>query len=60
MFLESEVLVAILQDLATRNVSALGLHDGLLVGVSDKEVAKAAMRRAAKAVTGIDLPVSEK
>jgi hypothetical protein len=60
MFLESEVLVAILQELASRNVPALGLHDGLLVGVSDKETAREAMRRAAKAVTGIDLPISEK
>ena len=60
MFLESEVLIAILQDLAARNVPALGLHDGLLVAVSNKETAKEAMRVAAKAVTGIDLPVSEK
>ena len=60
MFLESEVLVAILRDLASRYIPALGLHDGLLVAVSDKETAREAMRRAAKAVTGIDLPVSEK
>ena len=60
MFVESQVLVAILQDLAARNIPALGLHDGLLVGVSDREAAKEAMRRAAKAVIGIDLPVSEK
>jgi len=53
---ESEVLLDILQDLAARRIPALGLHDGLLVAVSDKE----AMRRVAKAVTGIDLPVSEK
>ena len=60
MFIESQVLVAILQDLAARNIPALGLHDGLLVGVSDKEAAREAMRRAASAVTGIELPVSEK
>jgi hypothetical protein len=40
MFLESEVLVGILQDLATRNIPALGLHDGLLVAVWDREVTK--------------------
>ena len=56
MLVESEVLLDILQDLAARRIPALGLHDGLLVAVSDKE----AMRRVAKAVTGIDLPVSEK
>ena len=55
-WVESEVLLDILQDLAARRIPALGLHDGLLVAVSDKE----AMRRVAKAVTGIDLPVSEK
>jgi hypothetical protein len=60
MFTESQVLVAILQDLAARNIPALGLHDGLLVGVSDREVAREVMRRAAKAVAGIELPVSEK
>lgn len=31
MFIESQVLVAILHDLAARNIPALGLHDGLLV-----------------------------
>ena len=56
MLVESEVLLDILQDLAARRIPALGLHDGLLVAVSDKE----AMRRVAKVATGIDLPVSEK
>ena len=46
MLVESEVLLDILQGLAARRIPALGLHDGLLVAVSDKE----AMRRVAKAV----------
>jgi len=60
MFQESQILIAVLQELASRNVLALGLHDGLLVGVSDKGVAKDVMIRAASAATGTTIPVTEK
>jgi hypothetical protein len=59
MFIESQVLIAILQDLTARNVPALGLHDGRLVGVSKREVAREAMRKAAKGCRR-NLPVPEK
>src|SRR4029077_1075759 len=36
MFLESQILVDVLQDLTSRSIPALGLHDGLLVAMSDR------------------------
>lgn len=57
MFIESQVLVAVLEELMSKGVVALGLHDGLLVAHSQADVAREAMDRAAVKVAGIDLPV---
>jgi hypothetical protein len=60
MFTASEILIAVLQDLATRDIPALGLHDGLIVARSKMEVAKEVMMRRGEELTGIIIPVSEK
>ena len=60
MFKESEILVSVLQDLTSRNIPALGLHDGLFVAVSDKDKASRAMVEAGRAAAGVVIPVSEK
>jgi hypothetical protein len=60
MFTESEVLIAVLRQLASLHIPALGLHDGLMVAVSCKDVAEKVMEEVAKEVAGIPLPVSVK
>jgi hypothetical protein len=60
MFMESEILIAVLQELASLGIPALGLHDGLLVPLSKKDVAGKVMDRAAKAVSGVAIPVTIK
>ena len=58
MHQESEILLAILLDLISRNIPILGLHDGLFVPQSQKVVAKEVMERKGQEMTGILLPVS--
>jgi hypothetical protein len=60
MFKESQILVAVLQDLFSRDITALGLHDGLLIPQSKVAVAKQVMTMRGKEMTGIILPVSHK
>jgi hypothetical protein len=60
MFRESEVLIAVLNSLVSQGIPALGLHDGLMVAVSNKEEAIAAMAKGAKDVAGISIPITEK
>ena len=60
MFVESEVLVAVMTALMARGIAALGLHDGVLVAQSKASEAEGVMREQAKLVTGLDLPVSIK
>lgn len=60
MWRESEVLMAVLEELMRRNIPALGLHDGLLVPASKKDVAREVMIDQARAVVGVALRVSEK
>jgi hypothetical protein len=55
MWQESEILLMVLSDLLQQGISALGLHDGLLVPVSKTEIALQAMRTASKAVVGVEL-----
>jgi hypothetical protein len=58
MFKESEILIAVLQQLSSINVPALGLHDGLLVAESKGEEAAAVMRATAMKMSGSDIPVT--
>lgn len=52
MYLESEMLIAIVQVLFKQGVTALPLHDSVLVARSDAETAKAAMEAEFKRRTG--------
>jgi hypothetical protein len=60
MFKESEVLIAVLQQLVSLKVPALGLHDGLMVAASCKDVAQRAMEDAARDIVWVAIPVSVK
>jgi hypothetical protein len=60
MFKESELLLAVLQDLADDGVAARGLHDGIMVAESNKEQAIDVMATRARELTGIAIPVEEK
>lgn len=60
MFAESKIMVATLLDLNSQGITALAMHDGLMVARSRAEQARVAMQRAAKAVTGHALPVEVK
>jgi hypothetical protein len=58
MFRESQILMAVLQQLTANSIPALGLHDGVLVAASKGEEAAAVMRATAIKMTGIAIPVS--
>lgn len=52
MHLESEMLIAIVQALFKKRITALPLHDSVLVARSQAEAAKAVMKHAFEAYTG--------
>lgn len=58
MHQESEILIAVLLDLASRNIPALGLHDGLLVAQRHVETAGRVMELTSHRFTGVKLPVT--
>jgi hypothetical protein len=58
MHRESEVLLAVLDELMSRGIVGLGLHDGLLVAQSRAEAVKQVMEAKAREVTGISIPVT--
>ena len=58
MFKESQILMAVPETLRTRNIPALGLHDGLLVAQSKAEEARAVMIEKAVEVGGGYIPVN--
>jgi hypothetical protein len=61
MFLESQILVAVLLRLIDLAVPALPMHDGIMVPQSTKGQALQAMREvSAEFLEGSPLPVSEK
>lgn len=60
MFLESEILVGALLRLADQGVTALPMHDGLMVARSAENVARAAMAEGCLAVLGRELPIVAK
>jgi hypothetical protein len=60
MYKESEILVAVLETLGTRNIPALGLHDGLLVAQGKAEEARAVMIEKAIEIGGGYIPVNTK
>ena len=60
MHQESQVLIAVLEELRSRGILALGLHDGLLVRRSHAEKALSVMVATTLNLTGHALPVSIK
>jgi hypothetical protein len=60
MFVESQILIAVLLDLTSHGIPALPIHDGLMVARSMREAAKEVMTQHARLMTGIDIPVAEK
>jgi hypothetical protein len=60
MFIESQILISVLLDLASHGIPALPIHDGLMVAQSMKDAAKEVMTQQARLMTGIAIPVTEK
>jgi hypothetical protein len=60
MFLESQILIAILLRLIDLGIVALPLHDGLMVAESKAETAAKVMGNVAEELTGHKLPVEQK
>lgn len=60
MFLESQVLVAVLLRLIEKGITALPMHDGIMVAESKAEVAMRVMKEEARRGTGYDFPVTRK
>jgi hypothetical protein len=60
MWQESQILLAVLTELTRRDVPGLGLHDGLLVPVSQARMTLDLMRTCSGAIIGIELPCSMK
>jgi hypothetical protein len=60
MFMESQVLLAILECLMAQDIVALPIHDGLMVAESQQAVAARIMEEMALALLGITMPVVAK
>jgi hypothetical protein len=60
MALESEILVGILIELASKGVAAMPMHDGIMVGVSHKDLAIETMQKVSALKAGRTFPVVEK
>ncbi|MDQ0392240.1 hypothetical protein J3R73_002032 [Labrys monachus] len=60
MFTESEIMVATLLRLVDQGVTALPMHDGLMVAASKAATARKAMEEAARDFTGFRLPTTTK
>jgi hypothetical protein len=60
MHRESEVLLAVLETLRSREIVGLGLHDGLLIPASRMNEATDIMAAVAREQTGHHLPVTSK
>ena len=60
MFTESRIMVAILLKLIKQEITALPMHDGLMVAASTMDQVKRVMGDVADEVVGFRLPVSVK
>ncbi|MBW9052258.1 hypothetical protein JNB85_07485 [Rhizobium mesosinicum] len=60
MATESNLLIAILLDLISQGITALPMHDGLMVAESKKVIAAETMERVSLSKLGVRLPVTEK
>lgn len=59
-YTESQIMVDVLLELAALKIPALPLHDGLMVGKSQRDQAAHVMRKVSLKHLGLELPVSEK
>ncbi|TBF42881.1 hypothetical protein [Rhizobium leguminosarum] len=57
---ESEILVGILLELASKGIAALPMHDGIMIAESHKEIAIETMRTVSRLKVARELPVAEK
>ncbi|MFS2179561.1 hypothetical protein ACCC98_27040 [Rhizobium pisi] len=60
MGLESEILISVLIELASKGVAALPMHDGIMVAVSHRGLAIESMQKISAVKAGRPLPVIEK
>jgi hypothetical protein len=60
MFIDSQILMAVVLRLMLGNVPALPMHDGIMVQQSSKHRAKLIMEEEALRIVGIRVPVLEK
>ena len=60
MFLESQILVAALLRLASKEVTALPMHDGIMCAKSKADLVALAMEDAAEQIVGYRLPIARK
>lgn len=60
MFQESEIMMEVLKKLVQEDVPGLCLHDGIIVPMSARTLAKQIMEECAHAFTGTEIPVTEK
>jgi hypothetical protein len=60
MALESQILVGILIELASKGVAPLPMHDGIMMAVNDKDLAIETMQKISVLKAGRALPVIEK
>ena len=58
MFTESEILIAVLEELQARSIIGLGLHDGLMVPVSKGDEVRRIMVEVATSITSATIPVT--
>lgn len=58
MHLESQIMVQLLLDLNSQNITALPIHDAVLVKASVVDAAVKAMTRATKKLLNLDVPIS--
>jgi hypothetical protein len=60
MALESQILVGVLLELASKGIAALPMHDGIMVAERHKEAAIETMLTVSRLKAGRELPVAEK
>lgn len=58
MYMESEILLAVLEKMMDREIVGLGIHDGLLAPASKVEEVRQIMKEMALAKAGAEIPVS--